>query len=97
MGREIREVAVVSNCANPECAVPFRVLRDGRLFQFEVKSSSEGAQPMLSAERRRLLRRVWHYWLCGSCSSRMTLSLSFDRTEGLRIVPRIESLAAAAS
>jgi len=84
---------VVSNCANPECAVPFRVLRDGRLFQFEVKTSTEGSTPVVRIERRRLIRRVWHYWLCGRCSS--TLTLAFDRMDGLRVVPLEESLTAA--
>lgn len=84
---------MVSNCANPECAVSFRVLRDGRLFQFEVRASSEGPTPVVRMERRRLVRRVWHYWLCGQCSS--TLTLAFDRMDGLRVVPLQESLTAA--
>ena len=75
---------MVSNCANPACATPLRYLRDGRLFQFEVKalrgSEDEGVQT-----KRRPARQVWHYWLCGRCSARVTLQ--FDGRQGLQVVP----------
>ena len=77
---------MVSNCANPNCGVPLRYLRDGRLFQFEVRAlgsvKSDSPDP---APKRRPLRQVWHYWLCGACSSTMTLQ--FDQLRGLRITP----------
>ena len=77
---------MVSNCANPKCAVPLRYLRDGRLFQFEVRAlgSIKNDSPDAAAKRRPL-RQVWHYWLCGACSSTMTLQ--FDQLRGLRIMP----------
>ncbi len=77
---------MVSNCANPKCGVPLRYLRDGRLFQFEVRALSpsrlEADEP---APKKRPLRQVWHYWLCGACSSTMTLQ--FDQSRGLKIKP----------
>lgn len=77
---------MVSNCANPNCAVPLRYLRDGRLFQFEVRALSSGrAESEEPAPKRRPLRQVWHYWLCGACSSSMTLQ--FDQLRGLKIMP----------
>jgi hypothetical protein len=45
-----------------------------------VKSDSPDAAP-----KRRPLRQVWHYWLCGACSSTMTLQ--FDQLRGLKIMP----------
>src|SRR5205823_8587631 len=32
------ELAMVPQCANPACRAPLRYLRDGRLFQFEVRA-----------------------------------------------------------
>ncbi|MBV8049992.1 MAG: hypothetical protein JOZ80_02310 [Acidobacteriaceae bacterium] len=67
---------MVTHCANPACAVPLRYLRDGRLFQFEVRSR---IQP------RKLSRQVAHFWLCGMCSGTMTLT--FDPAMGVQVIP----------
>jgi hypothetical protein len=85
---------MVSNCANPSCGVPLRYLRDGRLFQFEVRalSKADSAEP---TSKRRPLRQVWHYWLCGACSSSMTLK--FDQSRGLKILPLQRSCSQLAS
>jgi hypothetical protein len=76
---------MVTNCANPSCSVPLRYLRDGRLFQFEVRSRTKF---------RKLFRQVAHFWLCGRCSS--TLTLIFDPAMGVQLTPllpapRVES------
>jgi hypothetical protein len=76
---------MVSNCANPKCGVPLRYLRDGRLFQFEVRALASVKADPDAARKRRPLRQVWHYWLCGACSSTMTLQ--FDQLRGLKIMP----------
>ena len=31
---------MVGRCANPECGIPFRYYRDGKLFRFEVSAHS---------------------------------------------------------
>lgn len=77
---------VVSNCANPKCGIPLRYLRDGRLFQFEVRAlASNTIREKSRAAKKRPLRQVWHYWLCGACCSTMTLQ--FDQFRGLKIMP----------
>lgn len=78
---------MVSNCANPNCGVPLRYLRDGRLFQFEVRAlnSTPAGESTAAKAKKRPLRQVWHYWLCGACSSTMTLQ--FDQMRGLKITP----------
>jgi hypothetical protein len=83
----LEEVLVVSNCANPSCAAPLRYLRDGRLYQFEVKSTCGDWELTASTNnsRKQPVRQMWHFWLCGQCSS--SLTLSFDQNKGLRIVP----------
>jgi hypothetical protein len=87
------ELPMVSNCANPACGTPLRYLRDGRLFQFEVKAvavpgakQDEGIQA-----KRKLSRQVWHYWLCGHCAAKITLE--FDGTQGLKLVPLVPASA----
>jgi hypothetical protein len=80
---------VVSNCANPACATPLRYLRDGRLYQFEVKflgsPEDELSAAGTRASKKKGSRKVWHYWLCGSCSSNLTLK--FDQLQGLKLIP----------
>jgi hypothetical protein len=86
---------MVSHCANPACGVPLRYLRDGRLFQFEVRCT--GSRSLNQEERedvKRNKRHVSHYWLCGACS--ILLTLQFDPTSG--VVPvSIENRAAQAA
>jgi hypothetical protein len=72
-------------CANPACAAPLRYLFDGRLFQFGVRSHDADSNAHLST--RKLARRVAHFWLCGQCST--TLSLIFDLREGVKVVPLV--------
>ena len=78
---------MVSNCANPACAIPLRYLRDGRLFQFEVKALTPAREGGTVARpgKKTIPRQVWHYWLCGQCSVSMTLE--FDGREGLKVIP----------
>lgn len=77
---------MVSNCANPACATPLRYLRDGRLYQFEVKAvpASEAAQSVQPGSKK-VSRGVWHFWLCGPCSTNLTLE--FDRLKGVKLKP----------
>jgi hypothetical protein len=74
---------VTSHCANPACAVPLRFLRDGRIFQFEVRMQA-------AAERWAKLpnpRKISHFWLCGKCSSKLTLV--FDQLNAVVLKPKI--------
>ncbi len=59
---------MLAKCSNPSCSAPFRYLQGGRLFRLE----GDGA--VRSGESS----RVEYFWLCGSCSSRMTLHLGED-------------------
>ena len=76
---------MLSKCANPECTAPFHYLRDGKLFQIvtsAVTPHSEGPQLLDSSKP---LHRVEFFWLCGPCSSTMTLA--FQRGKGVITVP----------
>ena len=77
---------MTSHCANPDCAVPLRYLRDGRIFQFEVRTGLSKVQDDKPITVGDSPRQVSHFWLCGHCSS--TLTLAFDALKGVVIRPR---------
>jgi hypothetical protein len=83
---------MVSTCANPSCSTPLRYLRDGRIYQFEVRTctSSDGASEAASQRGKKTSRRVDHFWLCGNCSSHLTLV--FDPLGGVKAVPMEQPL-----
>lgn len=70
---------MLQKCANPACTVPFRSLREGKLFLAEGFPDSE------TANARRKLPRREHFWLCQACSCHFTLR--FDTERGLLTVP----------
>lgn len=81
---------MTSLCANPSCAKPVRYLNAGRLFQFEVKlqaaDTNDPPDERDSTLRRRLARKVSHFWLCGKCAANLTLG--FDALRGVVVRPR---------
>ncbi len=73
---------MLRKCANPSCSVPFRSLREGKLFLAETcPSEPEGA---VNGNRRKAPRRE-HFWLCQACSCHFTLR--FDNEGGMMTVP----------
>ena len=74
---------MTSHCANPDCAVPLRLLRDGRLYQFEVRPQAADVA-IASAKPSRSLS---HFWLCGECSSKLTLV--FDQFKAVVVKPNV--------
>jgi hypothetical protein len=76
---------MLSKCANPECTAPFHYLRDGKLFQIDTSAGiPHSAGPQLVDEAK-LSHRIEYFWLCGNCSSSMTLA--FHRGKGVVMVP----------
>jgi hypothetical protein len=59
------------------------LLRDGRLYQFEVRPQALN-EPIASAKPSRSLS---HFWLCGECSSKLTLV--FDQLKAVVVKPNI--------
>jgi len=75
-------------CANETCNVPFRRLREGKLFRVETEYfAGRGPAPVRHA---RSARRIEHYWLCDSCSPFVTLT--FDQGRGVITVPLPDGL-----
>jgi len=73
---------MLQKCANPCCTVPFRSLREGRLFVSEMLIAED--ERNLDVTRRKMRRRE-HFWLCGACSLHFTLH--FDPKLGMLTVP----------
>ena len=85
-----RQSVMLSKCANPSCDTPFLYLRDGKLYQMEVKADAPHSAPEPNeqpgpAPERKPLRRLEFFWLCGRCAPRMTLA--FSREQGVVAVP----------
>ena len=77
---------MVSQCANPDCSTPLLHLREGRLFQFEVKAISIPCVDSSDGQSEETLKRtVAHFWLCGPCSSAYSLELN---PEDVQVVSR---------
>ena len=76
---------MLQKCANPTCTVPFRSLREGKLFLAETAPPNVSAT--FESNRRKLPRRE-HFWLCDACSAHFTLR--FDPTAGMLTVPLSE-------
>jgi hypothetical protein len=59
---------MVSKCANPECAAPFRRMRSGKLIRAENRPNAENHAVEFAEYSIR--RRTEFFWLCGECSSK---------------------------
>lgn len=78
---------MLQKCANPGCSVPFRSLREGKLF---VSENVADELDECDGNRRKTRRRE-HFWLCGACSIHFTLY--FDSKLGMLTVPLSERAA----
>jgi hypothetical protein len=76
---------VAGKCANPECRIPFRYFREGKLFRFDLNGPS--AQGRVQADRE-ARRRMEDFWLCGACALTMTLTLEDGVKVATRPLPR---------
>lgn len=77
---------MTTKCANPSCGTTLQSFTEGRFFSFEIVSisiaaSDENNSPYDEKPRTQALQ----YWLCGSCSARVSLVL--EPARGLKLVP----------
>jgi len=73
---------MLRKCANPACTVPFRSLREGKLFLAETPPPD--LELAVDGHRQKPPRRE-HFWLCEACSAHFTLR--FDIDQGMMTVP----------
>jgi hypothetical protein len=67
---------MVGKCANPDCAAKFRYLREGRLFQIDMRhlpGKREGLCPFCGHPLH-----LRYFWLCDACAQTMTLTCTVD-------------------
>ena len=79
---------MLHKCANPGCTVPFRSLREGKLFLAESFAFDPNSN--LPDGTRRRIRKREHFWLCAACSAHFTLH--FDPSLGMLTVPLSERI-----
>ncbi|HET7440021.1 MAG TPA: hypothetical protein VFJ47_01870 [Terriglobales bacterium] len=75
---------MVSRCANPACAAPFRYLHEGRLFQIERRLDRTAADHSEFPDdpgSKRPASQVEFFWLCKNCS--LTMTLVFEKGTGV--------------
>ena len=72
---------MLHKCANSSCSKQFRRVSDGKLFQVETDYFENGLCTEADVSTSKPRRRVEYFWLCGECST--FLSLSFDKTHGV--------------
>lgn len=77
--------AMVSKCANPECSVSFQYFREGKLYRIDNAGLGTDLPTGPQVPARKRPHRVEHYWLCGTCAARLTLT--YDREKGVLIMP----------
>ena len=61
---------MVNQCANSACSNQLHYLRDGKVFLFSRKNPSMNDS--------QLPQRLEHFWLCGTCTKKWTLSMDGD-------------------
>ena len=96
---------MVSKCANPACSAPFHYLREGKVFRVEVEIAppvtAEDTIELTNGNKmpflvgKKPVRKLEHFWLCGSCSQ--TMSLLFDKDNGITVMPKTQARAVAAA
>jgi hypothetical protein len=80
---------MISKCANPECSVPFRYLRDGKLFRVDLEHLTSRHTGQHDSDKAG--HRMEHFWLCGRCASTMTLVA--EKGGGITVAPSHECFA----
>jgi hypothetical protein len=84
---------MIAKCANPSCSAPFHYLREGRLFRIELPPAHTSQPAVIGVPKPS--RRVEHFWLCGDCSSTLTLVVKGDQVQTAPM--RVPTFKAAAS
>lgn len=77
---------MLAKCANPSCSTTLLYLREGKIFMIESAESQTRLDGTTSI-RSKASNRIEHFWLCGPCSSELTLT--YDRQSGVEVVRKV--------
>ena len=86
---------MLSKCANPSCSNELIYLRQGKIFMMEQSPDVATQSEDRAAAMPKPVQRVEHFWLCGPCSTDMTLT--YDKQSGVRIIPKDQKFRRAAA
>jgi len=78
---------MIWKCANSACSVPFHYMRDGKLFRMEYAGEQQAIGPRFGELPKKAVRKVEHFWLCGSCSLSMTLIMNAGKVKTVALEP----------
>lgn len=78
---------MIAKCANPVCSAPFHYLREGKVFRMEFGSDGSPLQPKLAG--RKPAGKIEHFWLCGPCSTTLTLAMHEGKVEAVSVEPEV--------
>jgi hypothetical protein len=85
---------MLSKCANPECPRAFLYLSKGKLFRLRIPSDeSREPERMTPINNPSSRDRNEFFWLCDSCSERLTVV--WKKGIGVRAVPVMQQYRAA--
>lgn len=73
---------MLSKCANPSCSNEFHYFGEGKVFEIRSEISASAAHSSHGKKRK----SIEHYWLCASCSSKLTIAM--DSARNILIIPR---------
>lgn len=77
---------MLSKCANPSCSNRFLRLREGKLFRWDGLGIVHNPQSGVIAQGKPS-GKIEYFWLCASCSSRVTVV--FRQGGGITVRPII--------
>lgn len=79
---------MLSKCANPNCSTVFLYFRNGKLFRWDGSEISQRPQ-LANVTHRKPVRKPEFFWLCGNCSTRMTVV--FREGTGVTVRPIVRT------
>ena len=85
---------MIAKCANAACSAPFLYLREGKVFRMEFAPDPNRLEAA-SAESPKPARKIEHFWLCGPCSTTLTLVINQGKVETVPVEPEAFRHAAA--
>jgi len=85
---------MIAKCANPVCSAPFHYLREGKVFRMEFDPASRPRGPQLAGSPKPV-RKIEYFWLCGPCSTTLTLVMNRGKVETASIESAVLTRAAA--
>jgi hypothetical protein len=71
-------------------------MREGKLFRMEFDPERHPLRPQWSGSPKPI-RKIEHFWLCGPCSTTLTLVMNGGKVETAPVQPVAFKTAAAAS